>query len=296
MNTGKPTPQNPKRQHIVPEMLLKHFQTEDAQIHAYVKPKHKLICTSPKKLFVVKHRYTLRGEEYAEDRYEIETGLGKIEDRAAPVVDKIVGCRSIGLYPSLSEKEGDAVKSFLITHFLRTDFHADEIVPIDRYEQDFRSECFKQGAKLGLDDVTVHDALQQPWFGAVVEEAWHDHRARLAIGEPPKVAEEIKRSRRDDGLIIANRDKRASGFILGDCGGVRVDDPRKEGARHIWLPVSREVVIGAGPDPENVTYMELSRTDVNRINQATFANSRVVVARRPSDLDDVLRDRDPSLN
>ena len=296
MNTGKPTAQNPKRQHIVPETLLKHFHNEDEQIHAYFKSEDKHICTSPKNLFVVKHRYTLRGEEYGEDRYEIENRLNKIEDRAAPVIDKIVGCRRIGLYPSLAEEEGDAVKSFLITHFLRTDYHADEIVPIDLYARDFRSECFKKGAKLGLDKATVKDVLQQPWFGAHVKEAWHDHRARLAIGEPPKVAEEVERSRRNDGLIIANSDERAGGFILGDCGGVRVNDPRNAGAYHSWLPVSREVVIGAGPDPESVTYMDLSRQDVNRINQATFAKSNVVVARRPSDLDDVLQDPETSLN
>lgn len=295
MTTG-PSVQNPKRQHIVQEMLLRNFQRADGKVHAYLKAENKHICTSPNNLFVVKHRYTLRGDEYVQDRYEIETRLNKIEDRAARAINKIVGCRRIDLYPSLAEEEGDAVKSLLITHFLRTDFHADEIVPFDRYARDFESECFKQGAKLGLDEATIQDVLQQPWFRARVEEAWHDHRARLAIGEPPKVAEEIKRNRRENGLMVARREKRASGFILGDCGGVRVDDPRKQGAYHSWLPVSREVVIGAKNEHENVLYMELKWRDVNRINQTTFDNSKIVVARRRSDLDYVLRNREISLN
>ena len=296
MTTGNPTVQRPKRPHVVPEMLLKHFQDGNEQVLAYRKNDSKFFHTSPKNVFVNKHRHTLRGEEYRGNPFEIETRLGEIESEAAPVIDKIVRCRKTDLYPSLTEEEGDAVKLFLITLFLRTDYHADEIVPIDRYSQDFRLECFKQGAKLGFDQAKVQDVLHQTWFGARVEEAWHDHRARLAIGEPPKVADEIERYMRVNGLMVATRDKRASGFILGDCGGVRVDDPRKEGAYHSWLPVSREVVIGATNDPENVLYMKLKWQDVNRINQTTFANSKIVVSRRPSDLDYVLLDREVRLS
>lgn len=290
MTTANQTVQNPTRQHVVPEMLLKHFQDANEQVLAYHKDEAKPFCTSPTNVFVKKHRYTLRGEEYGEDRYEIETRLNLIETQAAPVIRKIVEFGQSLRHPRLTKEEGDAVKLFLITHFLRTDYHADEIVPIDRYARDFRLECFKQGAKRGLDEATIQDVLQQPWFRARVKEAWHDHRARLAIGEPPKVAEEIERHRRKNGLMVATRDKRASGFILGDCGGVRVGDPRKEGAYHSWLPISRDVVIGATNDHENVLYMQLNCRDVNRINRTTFANSDIVVARRPSDLDYVLRD------
>lgn len=296
MTTRNPTTQRPKRPHIVPAMLLKHFQDANEQVLAFRKGKSKPFRTSPTNVFVNKHRHTLRGEEYRGDPHEIENRLMEIESEAAPVIDEIVRCCKAAKPPELAIEEGDAVKLFLITLFLRTDYHADEIVPIDRYSQDFRLECFKQGAKLGLEEAEVQDTLEQPWFGAYVAEAWHDHRARLAIGEPPKVAEEIERFMRKCGLIIATREKRSSGFILGDCGGVRVDDPRKEGNYHSWLPVSREVVIGATNDPDNFLYMELNRRDVNRINQTTFANSNAVVARRPSDLDYVTGDSEANLN
>ena len=61
MTTDDPTEQNPKRQHIVHEMLLRNFQREDTKVHAYLKAQDKHIRTSPGNLFVVKHRYTLRG-------------------------------------------------------------------------------------------------------------------------------------------------------------------------------------------------------------------------------------------
>ena len=83
------TAQNPKRQHVVPRMLLRNFQGKDEKIHAYVKNKPKNIYTSPENLFIKKHRYTLRGDEYSGDRYEIESRLEKIETRSAPIIRKM---------------------------------------------------------------------------------------------------------------------------------------------------------------------------------------------------------------
>ena len=81
---------------------------------------------------------------------------------------------------------------------------------------------------------------------------------------------------------------RASGFIVGDCGGVYVpnlDSPRRF---YRWLPVSCEVAIGTTGDTDNVNYIDLSRREVNRINWNSFVSSNVVVARRPADMDYVL--------
>ncbi len=287
MNTVT-TAQNPKRQHIVQEMLLRNFQWEDGKVHAYFKAEDKHISTSPKNLFVVKHRYTLRGEEYGEDRYEIETRLNKIEDRSAPIIRKIVGCRKSRLYPPLTREEGDAVKLFLITLFLRTDHHADEIVPLDRYEQEFKAEGFRQADIHGVDRSEWQKFQDGPEFGAILEDFLHDLRARVSIGLPLKIADQVEEFMRDAGLLIAMPGRRASGFIVGDCGGVYVPTLDSPGRFYRWLPVSREVAIGTTGDPDNVNYIDLSRGEVNRINWASFVSSNVVVARRPADMDYVL--------
>lgn len=291
MTTRNPTTtQRPKRPHIVPAMLLKHFQDANEQVLAFRKGKSKPFRTSPTNVFVNKHRHTLRGEESRGDPHEIETRLNEIESQAAPVIDKIVGCRKLGLYPSLAEEEGDAVKLFFFTLFLRTDYHADEIVPIYRYELDCRTEGFKQAEMHGVDKSEWQEFQDGSEFGALINDFVHDLRVRLATGSLPKIADQLDQFMRDSGLIIAMPAKDAGGFILGDCGGVRVNDPRKEGNYHSWLPVSREVVIGATRDPDNVLYMKLNWQDVNRINQTTFANSNTVVARRRSDMDYVSGD------
>ena len=110
-------------------MLLRNFQTRDEAIHAYNKPESRHFKATANNVFVQKDRYTQFRVDNDDERYEVEKHLAEIESQAAPVMDKIVKCRKTGLYPPLTEEEGDAVKLFLITLFLRTDHHADQIVP-----------------------------------------------------------------------------------------------------------------------------------------------------------------------
>ncbi len=300
MTTANQTSQNPTRQHVVPRMLLKNFRAREGFVYAYNKRDSKHFKATPNNVFVHKDRYTQRRVENDDERYEIELRLGEIESQAAPVIDEIIRCRKAGRYPVLSKEDGDAVKLLLITMFLRTDHHADEIVPIDQYEQLFRQEFSKQGEIFGLDG-----AERQGWEDfqrgpeaekLILEELIPDLRARIAAGLPPKIADQIDEFMLESGLLIAMPEKRASGFILGDCGGVRVFASDTSEAYHSWVPISREIIVGPTMDPENVTFTNLYRRDVNRINSTLFATSDVVVARRPSDLDFVLRDEKISLN
>ncbi len=270
-------------------MLLKHFQDANGKVLTYRKDQSKPFRTSPTNVFVKKHRHTLRGEEYRGDPYEIETRLNEIESQAAPAIDKIIGYRKLGLYPSLAEEEGNAVKLLFFTLFLRTDYHADEIVPFDRYEVDFRSEGFKHAKMHSVDRSEWQEFQNRREFGALISDFLHDLRVRLAVGALPKIANQLNQFMRDSGLIIAMPAKGSSGFIVGDCGGVLTPVPDSPDRYHRWLPISREVVIGATADTDNVNYMNLSRKDVNRINMASFESSTVVVARRESDLDYALR-------
>ena len=289
-------PQRTNRPHLVPEMLLKHFQDANGKVLTYRKDESKLFSTSPTNVFVNKHRHTLRGEEYRGNPFEIETRLGEIESEAAPVIDKVIGCRKVGLYPSIVEEEGDAVKLFFFTLFLRTNYHADEIVPIDRYELDCRTQGFKQAEMHGVDKSEWQEFQDGSEFGALISDFVHDLRVRLAVGSLPKIADQVDQFMHGSGLLIAMPDEGAGGFILGDCGGVLMPVPDHPVRSYRWLPVSREIVIGETADAYNVNYTTLSREDVNRINLSSFESSSVVIARRKSDLDYVLRDSEKGMN
>ncbi len=292
MNTV-PTTQNPKRQHVIPRMLLRNFQTQCETVHAYSKLESRYFRVAPNNVFVQKDRYTQRYVETDDERYEVERRLGEIESQAAPVIDKIISCRKARMYPPLAKEDGDAVKLLFMTMFLRTDHHADEIVPFDRYEHLYRQEFSREGEIyewVGDERQGWEDFQRGPDATALIRgQLIPDLRARVAVGMPPKIADEIDRYMQESGLLIAMPGKRASGFILGDCGGVRVFESDNSDVYHSWLPISREVIVGPTMDLENVTFMDLNRKDVNRINWTTFEASDIVVAKRRSDLDYVVR-------
>ena len=292
MNTVT-TAQEPKRQHLIPKMLQKNFQDSDGNLHAYNKDQQQPFEAASNNIFVQKHRYTQYRPEDDDQKFEVEHRLSAIESAAAPIIQRIVKCRKARDYPRLAEEDGDAVKLFWMTFFLRTNYHANEIVPFDHYENLFRREFSKQ-AEIHLADEHQRKEWegfqQEPGFTQLIrKELIHDLRARVAAGLTPRIAAQVEEFMRDAGLLIAMPGRRASGFILGDCGGVCVPARGRSGGFHSWLPVSREVVIGPTPDPENVNYMNLYRQDVNRINWTTFETSDIVVAKRKSDLDYVVR-------
>ncbi len=291
--TTDPTVQNPERQHVIPRMLLNNFRTRDGPMFAYNKCNSQYFKVSPNNVYVQKDRYTQFSVENDGERYEVEQRLAEIESQAAPIIKRIVGCRKAGLYPPLAEEEGDAVKLFFITMFLRTDHHADEIVPVDEYEQLFRQEFSRQGEIHGLEGDALlgwEDFQRTPDATNLIRNRLiPDLRARVAAGMTPRIADQIDEFMEKSGLLIAMPSKGASGFIIGDCGGVHMPVPDIPGRFYRWLPISREVVIGETADTYNVNYMNLSRKDVNRINLASFESSTMVVARRESDLDYTLR-------
>ncbi len=290
---ANPTDQEPKRQHVIPKMLLKNFQDSDGKLLAYNKAERRYFKAVPDNLFVQKHRYTQYRPEEDDQKFEVENRLSEIESVAAPIIQRIVKCRKVKLYPPLAEEEGDAVKLFWMTFFLRTDYHANEIAPFDHYENLFRQEFSKQ-AGIHIKDEQQREEWEgfqrEPRFTEFIrEELIHDLRARVAAGLTPGIAAQVEEFMEDAGLLIAMPGKRASGFILGDCGGVSVPVRDRSDGFHSWLPISREVVIGPTPDPENVNFMNLYRQDVNRINWTAFETSDIVVTQRRSDLDYCLR-------
>ena len=274
---------------MVPRMLLRNFQSHRGFVFAYEKKCHRYFTPTLNKVFVQKDRYTQTVIEREDERYEVELHLAEIESLAAPVIDRIYKCRKAGLYPPLTEEEGDAVKRLFITMFLRTDHHAVEIVPTDQYEQLFRQEFARHA-----DVNQLNESETQAWqefqnstetTAYIREQLIPDIRATVAAGMPPEIAKQIREFMANNGLLIASKPKGSGGFIIGDCGGVYLPDLDNQDRFHRWLPISRELVIGPFGDTDAVTFVDLSRKEVARINSVTFETSNAVVASRRSDLD-----------
>ena len=121
----------PKRNHYIPQMLLKNFCGESGRV--WVDDGKKIYSTNPRNVFVQGHLYTKSifgnspkdtdHEDFLnsiEKSYEYEERLSEIESRATPAVQEIVDHVRQGKCPQLSIELRDAWKRFLIAIARRT--------------------------------------------------------------------------------------------------------------------------------------------------------------------------------
>ena len=83
---------NPKRQHYIPKMLLKHFADDKGQLSSFANDApEKGVDTerNPKSLSYEKHLYTRTKLDGSKD-YSTEKSLSEIESKADPIVCKMV--------------------------------------------------------------------------------------------------------------------------------------------------------------------------------------------------------------
>ena len=129
----------PKRDHYIPQILLKNFC--DASGRVWVGDGEKIYSANPKNVFVQGHlytrsmfgqssRYTDHGDflNSIEKSYEYEERLSEIESKAAPAVQQIVEQVRQGKCPQLSIELRDAWKRFLIAIARRTPESQDRVV------------------------------------------------------------------------------------------------------------------------------------------------------------------------
>jgi hypothetical protein len=104
---------NPKKQHYVPQVYLKHFTDDDGFIHIYDKEKDEFRRQTPANTGYSKHFYTV--EVNGEKNYTIEKALALYVDTLyQPVMNKIINKETL----TFEDKENLAV--FVTFQYLRT--------------------------------------------------------------------------------------------------------------------------------------------------------------------------------
>ena len=103
----------PKRQHYLPQMLLREFTDKDDWLFVFdkrIRGKGVLKLRAQQALAEV-HRYTLYGFDESKD-YSVEKVLQKVEGNAAKVTRKIVEAARTGKCPRLSRPEKHDLDTF----------------------------------------------------------------------------------------------------------------------------------------------------------------------------------------
>ena len=276
---------NPRRNHTIPQMLVRNFADEGLRLHVLNKKKKRVYKASPRKAFVENNRYVRYRDGGLQDDYEVEKELGEIEGAAAPAIRRIIASARKGVFPKLSPRHWAAWKRFFFTAHLRTPENATRIMN-DLGSEKALDEAFDkvlQQQGLASLDRGVYDL--DPQWANLKGMARHNNIATLAAGLPPQVNNELERYAHQVGLLVGVIQDPSYEFILGSCAGVVIaSQGEMDSMSGSWLPISYDVAIGISAFPDRELLLPLGPTDVQRINNVSYEKSQIVAARTESHL------------
>ncbi len=244
-------------------MLQRGFTDPHGSLFHYDKsqPEKGIGYNTPKPIFFEEHLYSTIDDKGEFDT-TLEDAFGRVEDKAARIIKKIVTAARSGKNPNLSLQERTAWDIYVQGQFKRVPDHlnplsvgADE--ELDRILAEFQRE---RGVTVGPDD-----------RAKIARNARND-----ALGlVDPDVAAFLARL----GLVVAVIDIPKKAFILGSSPLVSYPRPglTKLGPREWWLPITSGVAVSPGgrPDSERVVRVTDARA-IRRFNEIVWEQSTMV--------------------
>lgn len=286
-----------RRHHYIPQMLLRNFCDDDDLLWVGDRTRGRLFQCGPEGVFVkrnlnMKYSFDSVQSGHGNNEFlssidmsdEYERTLSQIENRAAPVVRKIIQQARCNRCPQLTPEEGDNWKGFVLAMARRTP-ESQKRVASDRSFDDIFYEVVMATAKkdnyMGLPDrASIFEDLRIAKFKDHVKS---NADARFAAGDHCSDRKETERFSRETGLCIAVIRAPKRGFVIGSHGLAIVQDSHQnEPGQGAWLPIAHDVAVSSTPFPDRETLVFLDRESdriIKRINKASVAQSQIVAGR-----------------
>ena len=270
----------PKRNHIIPQMLLRNFVDGSGYLHLLNKRKPKPYKSTPRKAFVEKNHYARHRDGGAQDDYEVERKLSEIEGAAAPAIERIIASVRHGDFPKLSSEHQRALKRFFFTSHLRNRDRASQILNELGHDNVIYGVICRALSQQGLPYPAKELYDSDPQWATIRKRFRHDSIANLAAGLPRQVNSEIERYAGQVGILIGAIKEPNVEFVIGSCGPASIAPEQKNDplARY-WFPISYDVAITLTPFPDKEFLYPLTRKEVQRLNDASFQESSIIAAR-----------------
>ena len=286
----------PKRNHYIPEMLLKNFCDDRGLLWVADEKRGKCYKTNPTNVFVQSKLYVNHDYSQATDSYEYEDSLSKIESKAEPAISSLLQQARYKRHPQLTPEHNDHFKKFVIALARRTPESQERVFSgLDRdFEEVFDSvaaDVFRQGG---------YDVPEKEWFERdpdvlkLKQAVKSNHNANFAAGEHPLLRQETERFSREVGWGIALICLPRRSFIIGSHGLTIVE--REGRIKGSWLPVAHDVAIQltAFPDRGFILYLDRNNESIIKmINRATATQSKIIAGRSQTLVRSLMRKRVP---
>lgn len=198
-----------KRHQVVPEFLLENFTNSDGQLHLLDR-RHTgrgVVLKSPTKAFVQFHAYSTEADDGSRDD-SVETALSRLEDKAAPILRRILDAASRSSLTSLSKPEWEVVNEFTVTQAKRS---PDSFT---KRPDGFDMDAYYTGLLAQIErDVRPFTAEERAYF---CSDALADRLTRNAqVGATLGMGKELAEAMRYVGLFVVRTTHRNRAFIVG---------------------------------------------------------------------------------
>ena len=272
----------PKRNHFVPEMLLKNFCDESGLLWVGDQIRGKCYHTNRTNVFVKGKLYVKWDYSQATESYEYEHALSKIESNAGPAVSSIIEQVRCGRNPHLEPELNKQFKEFVIALARRTPESQERVFSdsdrsVEEVVDSVSKELLMQGG---------HDIPEQDWFDrdpGVLElkrKLKSNHGANFAAGEHHLLQQETDRFSRETGWGVALICLSKRSFVIGSHGLTIIRRGGSIGGS--WLPIAHDVAIQVTAFPERGFRLHLDHKNesiIKSINRETAAQSNIIAGR-----------------
>ena len=263
---------NPKRQHYIPKMLLKHFVDDKGHLHFYIKdsPEKGVRSQRPDTLFYKNHLYTFTNLDGSRD-YSTEAFFSKIESEADPVVCKIVDNARKEELPDLTRTEKDVWALFLAQLWRRLPALRDSVIP-EQVGSSRQQEAYRY-----IKNIPVNKPIDHSEMGDFIKDEIWPQGIQLQNGE---FEEQLLAALRSMSLWVAVTLREEPGFVIGSYPILKVrpdldlDQPQAE----IWMPLAHDVAVVLRRHRQEVLF-DAPAEFTQKLNERVFDQSTIVAGR-----------------
>lgn len=270
----------PTRNHSIAQMLLRNFTNDRGYLFILNKKKHKVYKSKPRKAFTENRRFVRFNEDGEQSDYEIERMLSEFESAAAPAIRKLITAARKKGRPSLSPGERLAAKMFYFTSHMRTPRRSGEILAEITSDQALDEAIHQNIEEIAASPLGKGIRDRNLLRDNLKRMAKHNVAADLAAGAPQHIRRELDKRATQVGLVAGVTQEPDTEFIIGSSATAQVEFRNgRNRMQGLWLPISYDVAISITGHFDEEHLFILDKTEVRKINVASYQESEYVAAR-----------------
>jgi hypothetical protein len=279
-----------KRQHFVPQMLLRRFVNTDGRLYFFNKnfPEKRVLASPPKDVFVQNHIYTERDKHGNKDN-SLEEMYAEIEGQANGIIEKIIVAARAKQTPNLSLDERAAWDLFFYYQFKRVPDFYNNIKIMANFEQHMAAALIEFESKFR----PLTDEERREFQNPNNLERIKKNALISSLSDP---GSEVQETLSRKGLGVGVITKPNKSFIIGSFPVVKLTYPGRENFNdpsvEVWFPISPDVAVTPIPEQGIEKIVQITGAHhVRAINLAISGQSTIIAGHSKALIESLARPR-----